>query len=127
MGYEELPGFSQVYLEDSFVESITVTPGVVRFVADVVLLPGHDRYHPPRRGEQNCYESSTISFSSVVSVTWTNQGTQPAIDATGQVDYGGFERFEQGTAEWLVDGDWGSMVIEADVSPSIEPVATRDA
>jgi len=38
-----------------------------------------------------------------------------------------FDRFEQATAALLVNGDWGSMAIEADVSPSIEPVAASGA
>ncbi len=41
--------------------------------------------------------------------------------------HGGFDRVEQGTAALLVNGDWGSMAIEADVSPSIEPVSAGGA
>lgn len=60
MGYEELRGFAHVYLEDSFVESVRVTPGSVRFVAEVVLPPGHERYHPPLPGELRCYERGRL-------------------------------------------------------------------
>lgn len=121
MGNEELRGFAHVYLEDSFVESVRVTLGSVRFVAEVVLLPGHERYHPPLPAELRCYERSVISFFSVTSVTWSGQGAKPAIDAAGELDYGGFDRLERVRTGWLVDGDWGSMAIDTNAPPSIAP------
>lgn len=51
-------------------------------------------------------------------------GDTPPLHGTHTAE---FDRFEQATAALLVNGDWGSMAIEADVSPSIEPVSAGGA
>ena len=120
LGYEELVGFEHVYLENSFVLDVVVTPAKVSFVVEVVLLESHPDYQPPLSGEQYSYGAFRISFCSVTSVSWSGQGRLAAVDSSGEKDYGGFDEFSPANGSWLIAGDWGEIAITCESSPTIE-------
>ena len=78
--YWDLPGFENVYLEDSWVTGINATPGNVFIEVDLVLREKHPAYSPPRHGEQYCYHPATIRFEGVSALSWTAQGKPAAVD-----------------------------------------------
>jgi hypothetical protein len=111
--YTDLPGLSDVYLEDSFVLAVEATPGLLRFTLDVVLTPSHRQYSEPKQDEQNCYARGALLFSEVSHLTWTGQGVPLAVDASGEIDYGGVDLFEWDGAEYRLAGGWGYIDVEA--------------
>lgn len=110
--YSTLPGLESVYLEDSWVLSIGVTPGMVRFELDAVLLRQHAAYHPPKPGEAHCYRRATLTFGHVSSVEWRAMGTA-TVDATGEIDYGNIDTLTRSGEHFHLAGDWGDMRILA--------------
>ncbi|AZP23510.1 hypothetical protein EJC51_31045 [Streptomyces aquilus] len=104
-----MSGFEDVYLEDSFVLGVTATPGRLCLDVDLVLTAHHPAYRPPAPGEQNCYIRARIEFPHVRSLTWTDQGTPPAVDASGEADYGGIDALFWDGSAFHLEGDWGSI------------------
>ncbi len=103
--YYELPGLDQVYLEDSFVLGVTVHPGSVSMTLDVVLREGHPEFAEPRSDEQYCFRRGVLSFDPVSEIRWQMPKGVPAVDASGETDYGGID-------EYLVDGNTHRLVGE---------------
>ncbi|MEV8565608.1 hypothetical protein AB0436_08525 [Streptomyces sp. NPDC051322] len=113
LDYPSLDGFENVYLEDSFVLGITASPARLALELDLVLTPGHPAYTTPVPGEQHCYVKATIEFLNVRRLEWTEQGTPPAVDASGSVDYGGVDALHWNGAAFHLEGDWGKADVES--------------
>jgi len=107
--YPQLSGFEGVHLENSFVLALKATPGLLTLDVELVLTPEHPAYHPPAPGEQNRYARASIDFPDVRSLTWTGQGTPPAVDASGETDYGGIDALFRDGSVFHLEGDWGSI------------------
>jgi hypothetical protein len=112
--YTSLPGFENVYLEDSWVLDIEAHPARLTFKLEVVLTPEHPLYAPPRPDEQYCYRASTITFANVRALTWTDQGQPPAVDASGEADFGHIDSFIVAAGHCRLEGDWGQIKVESD-------------
>lgn len=112
--YENIVGLEGVYLEDSFVLAVSVKPKEVDFDVDLVLAETHPQYSSPRKGERYCYRRGRIRFLGTRQVSWRMGSVQAAYDATGEVDYGGFDRFEVESDRYTVSGDFGTLQIEAE-------------
>lgn len=119
MAYEDLPGFENVYLEDSFVLDVRATPSAVVFELDLVLLEAHPRYSEPADGEQYCYRRGRIEFSHVSAFRWTRRGLPPAVDQNAEIDYGGFDQFGEVEGNWFASGNWGDVVVDCSTSPTV--------
>lgn len=115
-GYEQLPGFEGVYLEDSFVLAIREDMNRLEFDLEIVLRESHPRYHPPKQGEQYYYEKTTLVFSGVSSKVWTRRSIVAVVDANGETDYGNIDRFELlPSGEYDVEGEWGQVRVRSGV------------
>jgi hypothetical protein len=113
--YYDLPGFDQVYLEDSFVTQLIETDGELSFLLDLVLREGHPRYAPPPPHEQYCFRLAKLTFAEPRRVVWEKKDFRPATDAGGAVSYGNIDlmdRLEDGT--YRLVGEWGVVLIVAD-------------
>ena len=117
--YWSIPGFQGLYLEDSWVLDITARPGVLDFVIDLVLCESHPRYQAPSAGEQFCHRRGIVRFEGVSSLRWDGQGSVPAIDATGELDYGSIDSLRVIDDAYTVEGDFGRIVV-ASTPPSVE-------
>lgn len=112
--YTTIPGFEDVYLEDSWILGIHVEPGSVAFDVEVVLLETHPLYSPPGPEEQYCYRRGTIIFHQVAEVNWTGQGVVvPAVDASGEQDFGSIDEFELADGSYALEGDFGRLVVRS--------------
>jgi hypothetical protein len=109
--YFELPGLDQVYLEDSFVLDVLVTPGAVKVFLDVVLREGHPEYVEPVEGEQYCFRKGVLHFHDVTAVQWRLPEGRPAIDASGETDYGGLDEFVVEGPTRRLSGEIGELLI----------------
>ena len=117
--YWSIPALENVYLEDSWVLSISAQPGSLVLAVDVVLREQHPVYRTPGAEEQYCYRRGILRFDGVTTLSWSEQGAPPAVDATGQPDFGSFDQFEVEGARYRLSGDFGLIALEAD-PPTLE-------
>ena len=110
MDYTHLPGLSDIFLEESWVLNVEVGPGYVCFVIEAVLTDSHPMYEPCHPGEQFYYRKSTWKFCVVRSVAWT-MGSKPAVDASGELDYGHIDEVIIEHPAYTIIGDLGEMKI----------------
>lgn len=105
-----------ILLDESFVLGIRAQPGTLEFDVDFALLPDHESYQAPRADELYCYLRGRVVLVGVRSLTWRRQGLKPAVDASGEADFGTIDRFEADNTmrTWNIDGDWGAIRAEAD-------------
>lgn len=68
----------------------------------------------PAVGEQYCYPRAILRFDRVTTLSWSEQGTPPAMDATGQPDFGSFDQFKVEGEKYRLSGDFGLIIIESD-------------
>lgn len=119
--YQEHPSFSGLVLEESYVLDIECHPGRVVFTMDLVLAPDHPGYAPPRQGEAYAYRRGFVHFARVTECAWTLQGGLPAIDASGELDYGHIDALEWEASNYALEGDWGQMnLIAGDTAVSFD-------
>ena len=111
--YENLPGFDTYVLEESWVLDVTARPGSVVFRLDLVLTPEHPRYKLPHPGNNLFYLDGQLVFEEVTDLEWVAQGGPPAIDATGEIDYGHIDTMTWDSGLYELQGDWGEMRVRA--------------
>lgn len=113
--YVELPGLVEFVLEESYVLGVTAEPGRLTFEVDFALTPHHPAYAAPLPHETDCFRRGTLRFSQVSRLTWQDGGAiQPAVDATGESDFGHFDVFEWDDSRYVLTGDWGRVEVTAD-------------
>lgn len=109
--YHELAGLEQVYLEDSFVLGVEVLPGIVKIQLDVVLREGHPDYAAPEAGEEYCFRRGILNLEEVSEVTWRMPEGRPAVDASGETDYGGIDSYEVDGSTHRIVGEIGVLSV----------------
>ena len=109
--YYQLPGFEQVYLEDSYVLDIKTHANSVDIFLEAVLTEKHPQYTFPKQNEQYCYRNAHIYFSNVEEVNWAEKSMIPYEDANSEVDYGNIDEFCLVDGYYHITGDWGVLNI----------------
>lgn len=117
--YWEIPGFEGIYLEDSWVLSIVARPGVLELVMDLVLQESHPSYRPPSADEQYCYRRGVVRFERISKLTWDEQGAAPAIDASGEADFGSIDALRSTENGYLIEGGFGRVEVSS-AAPLVE-------
>lgn len=110
--YYELPQFVGVYLEDSFVRSISIKPDGVDFGLEFVLNKKHPCYVEPTQGEQYCYKNGSLIFSGFESFEWLDRSDKQFTDANGEIDFGNIDFLTSTENEYEIGGDWGHIKIK---------------
>jgi hypothetical protein len=109
-----------IYLEDSWALDVAPTQHEVAFQLDAVLTPEHPEYRPPAPGEQHCYRRARLTVASPQRSRLHRSDAPPAIDASGEPDFGNIESFSavdwEGEMAWELSGSWGDLVV---VEPSV--------
>lgn len=106
------PDLRHVHLEDSWVLRLDPAEHAVAFTLETVLTPEHVRYHPPRPGEQYCYERAVLTLSSPSPVAYQLSGSMPHHDPSGLDDLGNIDTFQEcDSNSWELTGDWGLLTI----------------
>ena len=103
-----------VSLPESWVLSVEADESHVCFVLDAVLEEGHPRFYwPPKLGQQHSVARFRWCLRGDV---WWNGGPHlghPAVDATGENDYGVIDAWwHEGDVDHL-EGDWGTVAIRS--------------
>jgi len=109
--YFEHPELSELYLEDSFVLDLQISPNTVVLDMEFVLREGHQRYSMPTEDEQYCYNRGRLRFTGVTTSTWRMPTRLPATDETGEVDYGGIESYSITENRHHLSGEFGELLI----------------
>lgn len=114
-----------IYLEDSWVVAISASASQVAFRLDAVLTPDHALYQRPGPTAQHCYRRATLTVSSSTGLMLRRSGAPPAIDASGEADFGNIDAFapvnRDGEVAWELSGDWGDLfVVEPVVAVSFQ-------
>jgi hypothetical protein len=111
--YPVIGGLENVYFEDSFVLDIVARRDEVVFSLDLVLTPDHPMYRPPGAAERHCYRRAELVFGGVRELRWRNSDVPPSRDASGEIDLGNIDSLTAVGGAYELEGDWGSMRIEA--------------
>jgi hypothetical protein len=117
--YYEIPGFEEVFLEDSWVMEIQDNPSGVTFFLDAVLREKHPLYQPRLPGEQYCYRRAQLKFRDASKVNWVRKTLIPNADITGEVDFGNIDTFYFSGGHYYLSGCWGELDIVS-ASPTID-------
>lgn len=103
---------SRIHLPDSWVLGVETSASSVSFVLDAALSEEHPRfYSPPNEDERHAYVK--LCWRIEGSVHW-NEGPNlrnPAVDATGEPDFGHVDVWIQLENRDMLEGDWGNVVI----------------
>lgn len=113
--WTEISAFNQLDLSESFILSWTMESGDLLFEADFVLAVDHPEYRNPPPDEWACFRRGTLTFPNVRSVTGlpSRANVRPAIDATGEIDYGHFDSLiEKAPGIFELSGDFGVARLE---------------
>lgn len=119
--YWLLPGFEDLYLEDSWVLSIRPSESTLTLEVELVLRESHPLFRAPRPGEQYCYRRGRIRFEDVTELSWSGHGSSPATDVTGEQDLGSLDEFEVLGCAFTVGGDFGRIKVVSR-QPTVEYV-----
>ena len=115
-----MPGLKHLYLEDSWVLGIEESPDELRFDLEAVLTEDHPRWSTPKPDEQYAYLPIALVFRRPRTIEFERSRCPPAVDATGEIDYGHIDSFQWEGCRFELEGDWGSVRIEGDPPAVIE-------
>jgi hypothetical protein len=111
--YIELPGLAEIVLEESYVLGLHAQPGELTLDVDRVLGRGHHAYSAPPPSEVECFRRGSLRFVGVERLAWDEQGSPPAIDGSGERDFGHVDSFEWDDDQYVLSGEWGRIVVKA--------------
>jgi hypothetical protein len=121
--YSQFPDLQGVYLEDSYVLSISEFPGQLRFKLDAVLTPEHPAYHDPLPGQQYCYADGSLVFPDATCIEWVKRSANRYVDAAGEEDLGNIDSLTVDGDAFVVEGDWGEVRVHSSKTPRFEAYA----
>lgn len=122
--YTELPALTHFVLEESWVREVQASPGVIVFKVDLTFAASHPEVRPSRAGEMHYGREGEIRFTGVSTLSWMEQGVEPAIDANNETDWGAIDTFTWNGTTYNLSGDFGDIRVEA---VALEVVLTGDA
>jgi hypothetical protein len=113
--HEVFIGLSNIVLEESWVLSVDALLRQLIVALDLVLTPTHSDHHPPASGEAYCYRRGRLVVDSDTAVILRRSTQPPAVDSTGEPDYGHIDVFrratDMGEDVWELGGDWGEALV----------------
>ena len=124
-GYEELPGLSDWYLEDSWVLAVDRHNEALDFRVEAVLRESHPEWTRPKPGEVHAYKLIVLRFPYPEIVDRLAEAIgPPATDAGEGVDFGHIDRFVWEERTYELEGDWGHLRLIGE-APIVVSVSAR--
>jgi len=114
LNYWQLPGFENIYLEDSYVLSINANTISIKILLEAVLTENHPLYTPALSGEQYCYRQMTVNFPHPQTYDLVLNNISAIADPDGSVDYGNIDVFFMADDKYYLRGEWGELTIVSD-------------
>lgn len=112
--YFEWDILKDVYLEDSFVESISIKNNSFIFDMEFVLSEKHQFYHTPKENEQYCYRLGKLVFSGLKQLKWDNIRLTKISGCNYDNDYGNIDSLCKEKETYYLEGDWGIMELQCE-------------
>ncbi|GAA1027563.1 hypothetical protein GCM10009557_09400 [Virgisporangium ochraceum] len=113
--HETFADLADVVLEESWVLHVDASLRRLSVTLDLVLTPEHREYSPPRADETHCHRRGTLIVDSDTAILARRSTCPPAIDVTGEADYGHIDTFTRATDiaddVWQLSGEWGEALI----------------
>ena len=103
-----------LYLEDSYVESISKEDSSICFDMEFVLTENHEFYSPPKENEQYCYRRGKLVFLSCSSDKLELSNRPASTDANGEKDIGNIDYFVETDEGYFLEGCWGSLKVNCE-------------
>jgi len=119
LNYDSIPSFENIYLEDSYVLSISSSQDYVFFLLDLVLTEAHPAYANPSPEEQYCYRKAHLKFQNANRINWIKKNMNKFTDANKEIDYGNIDVLCFSNQDYYICGDWGELEINSP-PPTIE-------
>jgi len=113
-GYETITGLENIYLEDSWVLDVQESDASLTFALEAVLTEQHPQWKPRKPGEVHSYRRLRLTFPNLRHVEWLSRGGPPAMDTSGELDYGHIDTFVVSDHSYELTGDWGHVRVESD-------------
>jgi hypothetical protein len=117
LNWRDMPEFSAVDLEDSWLLGWRYEPAYSRLTVDIEasLWPGHPAYAAPALGEYTCYRRGALTFDGVDAVSGLrDQATvQGHRDPDGSVDYGSVDVLDGAGGVFRLVGKMGDVTVRA--------------
>ncbi len=111
--FEAFPVLQQVYLEDSWVESVVELPGGLMFGLEAVVTERHPAYRGPRPGHRYDYRAAEVTVTGS-EVIYEPSGASPSMDADGLLGYGNIDVWTVTDDGWShLEGTWGTAAVLA--------------
>lgn len=111
--YQSVQGLEQVVLEASYVLDVLATPTLLTFQLDAFLTPQHPDYVTPSKDEQERYRPAILTFSKLNKLIWDFKTVSPAVDASGEIDYGSIDSMTITGQTYTIEGDFGRIEVNA--------------
>lgn len=110
---DRMLSLDDVYLQDSWILSIDVTPESINILVDFVVVADGPHYTQPKPNEYYCYRRAVMSFSNWQHLYWYRGKSCPGSDVNNEIDYGGFDGFTTVNSHYLLRGDFGDMSFDS--------------
>ncbi|WIX80299.1 hypothetical protein QRX50_05815 [Amycolatopsis carbonis] len=117
--YTDIANLAQVHLEDSYVLALNERPDAVSFTLDLVLTPGHPRYHAPPPDEQYCYADAVLTIGNATEIDWIARSGRTYRDAAGEEDLGNIDSLQYRDGYFDITGDWGHVRVHTEAAPQL--------
>ena len=116
MDWLDITKFDGLDLSESYVLGWLRKDNQMTFQADFAVAPDHPTYSPPLPTEYAHFRLGTLSFSNVKSAKGLpdQSAVRPAIDASGEADYGHIESFTRNVGVCEIGLEFGIVNIEAE-------------
>ncbi|MBN8280197.1 MAG: hypothetical protein J0M16_06285 [Gammaproteobacteria bacterium] len=113
---KQMPDLRGVMLEDSWVLGWAQEHRRLTFRLEASLHPPHPAYEQPRPGEWACYRTAVLTFEDVESIQGLRSMTDApsTTDPDGSKDYGSIDAFSETRNGYVITGDFGEVIVEAD-------------
>jgi hypothetical protein len=111
--YTEIPELEHFVLEESWVLDISSSPGGLTIRIDLVFDKDHPELKPAPAGDVYYTRQGVLSFDGARRLEWTDQGTHPSRDASGEGDYGHIDSMLWEDDQYELNGDFGTIRLSA--------------
>jgi hypothetical protein len=109
--YCKMSGLENIYLEDSFVLTISESSNELAFLLDLVLTEEHSLYSDLNEDEQYCYKRARLTFKECKAIKWVEKTNNQFSDSSGEIDLGNIYSFTKDGEENHLIGDWGEVTL----------------
>lgn len=113
MNWSELPEFTGIDLQDTWVLSWAHEGNQLTFQLEASIWPNSEYYELPKVNGYTCYKPAKLTFKEfrIINGILSMSDVKPAIGADGEKDYGSIDNLEVGKDRYCIYGEFGCVEI----------------